>query len=127
MFTTQENLHMSTRTQNLHMPTRKQNLYMSTTEQNLRMSTRPQNLHMFTKTQNLYMPTRTKNKHHFKRRPPFGSIRLKRLIKKYINITFKGNNQRNTNPNVFVYLLIYLRHLIDIQVTKHIKKKLKQI
>jgi hypothetical protein len=82
---------------------------------------------MPTKTQNLHMPTRTQNKHYFKRRPPVGSIRLKSLIPKYININFKGNNQRNINPSAFVDLLIYLMSLIDAQVVKHIKNKLKQI
>jgi hypothetical protein len=80
-----------------------------------------------TRTQNLHTPTRTQNKHYFQRRPPVGSIRLNRLIPKCVNINFKGNNQRNINPSVFVDLLIYLMHLTDAQVMKHIKNKLKQI
>jgi hypothetical protein len=80
------------------------------------MPTRTQNLHLPTRTQNLHMPTKTQNKHYFKRRPPVGSIRLNRIIPKYISITFKGNNQRNINPSVFVELLIYLMHLIDVRL-----------
>ena len=62
------------------------------------------------------MLTRTQNKHYFKRRPPVGSIRLNHIIPKYISITFKGKNQRNINPSVFVELLIYLTHLIDVRL-----------
>jgi len=84
---------------------------------------------MYTSTiqQNPHMSTETQNKHYFKRRPLVGSVGLNHLIPKYININFKDNNQGNINPSVFVDLLIYLMHIIDAQVRKHIKKKLKQI